>query len=93
LLVPPEGERRAPVQAVLTEHAEAPFAVAEDHQVFAEQARAHRRAVALGDFSRGAHGQPMAAHQLAHRGGAFHAAQQLVLLLGQHGAPALDLEI
>ena len=78
-LVAPEGERRAPVRAVLVEHADAALRVAEHHQVLAEQARAHRRAVALGDLLRQADRQPVPAHELPHRRLALDPAEQLVV--------------
>src|SRR5581483_2832101 len=80
-----ERERRAPMQAILAQHAEAPVAVTEGHQVFAEQARAHRRAVARRDLLRHAHRQPVPAHDAAHRRARFDTAKEFVLFASQHG--------
>ena len=86
-LIAAEGERRAAMRAVLVEHAELAVAVAEDDQVFAHEPRLHRRAVLLRDFLRQADRQPVAAHDAAHRRRAFDAAEELVLVLGQHAGP------
>src|SRR5947207_12351273 len=74
------------MRAVLVQHAELSVAVAEDHQVFADQPRLDRRAVLLGDFFRKTGWQPVAAHDAAHRRIAFDAAEKLVLIPGQHFA-------
>src|SRR5690606_37594744 len=84
-LVAPEGERRAAVGTLLLEHAHLSVAVAKDDQVLAEQARAHRGAVALGHFLGHAYRKPVATHELPHGRFAFHPAQQFVLLSCQHG--------
>ena len=74
------------MRAVLVQHAEFSVAVAEDHQVFAHQARLDRRAVPLGDFFRKTDRQPVATHDAAHRRGTLDAAEKLVLFPGQHFA-------
>jgi hypothetical protein len=84
-LVAAEGERRPAVRAELAQHAEAALGIAEDDEVFPEQPGADRRAVPLRHFLGHARRQPVPAHHLAHRGFALDAAQQLVLLSGQHG--------
>ena len=67
---------------MLAEDAEAAVAVAKHHQVLAQQAGAHRLAVALGDLLRQADRQPVPARELTHRRAAFDPAKKLVLLLG-----------
>jgi hypothetical protein len=74
------------VQAVFAEDAEPARRVAEHHQVFAEEPRAHRRAIAFGDLLRQAHRQPVLPHELAHRRIALDPAQQFVVLFGHHPA-------
>src|SRR5207342_321786 len=59
-LVAAERERGAAMRAMLVENAQTPGAVAKRHQLFAEQAEAHRRAVALDDFLGQAGGNPVA---------------------------------
>jgi hypothetical protein len=86
ILVAPEGERGAAVRAMLAERAEAAGAVAKDDELLAEKAKAHGRAVALGHLFRHAGREPVPAHDLAHRPIALDAAQEIVLLVCQHGA-------
>src|SRR5947207_6777022 len=74
------------MRAVLVQHAEFSVAVAEDHEVFAHQARLDRRAIPLGDFVRKTDRQPVATHDAAHRRGTLDAAEKLVLFPGQHFA-------
>jgi hypothetical protein len=73
---------------VLVEDAEPSPGVAEHHQVLAEEARAHRRAVGFGHLFREAGRHPMAAHEAPHRRVAFDAAEQVVFLGVQHGKSA-----
>lgn len=77
-------QRRTTVRTILVEHANVAFRVPEYDQVFAEHARFDRRAVRLADLFDEANRRPVSAHQLAHRGIAFDAAQQFVFLVGQH---------
>jgi hypothetical protein len=70
---------------VLAKDAELIFRISEHHQVFAEQPCAHRRAVGLRNLFRQANRQPVAPRHLPHGRVAFDAAEQLVLLLRQHG--------
>ena len=74
------------MRAVLVEHADAAFGVAEDDQVLAEHARVNGRAVSLGDLLDETCRDPVPAHDLAHRGLALDAAEQVVFLAGQHAA-------
>jgi hypothetical protein len=74
------------VRAVFVEDAEPAFRVAEHHEVLAEQAHAQRRAVGFGDFLGQARRDPVAAHDLAHRGIAHHTAQEIVFFRS-HGVP------
>ena len=67
LLVAAQRERRAPVRAMLVQHADAAGGVAKRHQILAQQPHAHRRPVALGDLFGQTRRYPVAAHQLAHR--------------------------
>ena len=82
--VAPERERRAAMQAVLAENAQAPLGVAEDDEVFAQHPGAHRRAIGFRDLLGKTGRQPMAAHDLAHRPVAFDAGQEIVVFLGDH---------
>jgi hypothetical protein len=84
-LVAREDQRCAPVRAVLVEHADAPLAVAEHHEILAEQAHLDRCAIRFGHFLGQARRDPVAAHDLAHRRVAFDAAQQIVFLRRHHG--------
>ena len=84
LLVAAEGERSAAVQAVLAKNSEAALRVPEDHQVLAEQARSHRRPILVRGLLGHADRQPVAPHDLPHRRAALDAAQQFILLAGQH---------
>jgi hypothetical protein len=52
--------------------------IPERHQIFAEQAHADRRAVAIGQFFGQQRRQPVAAEQLAHRGAGADPGQALV---------------
>jgi hypothetical protein len=61
-----ERQRGATMRAMLVQDAHAPFGIAKGHQVFAQEAHAHRRAIALGDFLGQACGDPVTAHQLTH---------------------------
>jgi hypothetical protein len=70
---------------MLVEDAEAARRIAEDDEVLTEQARVHRRAVALLDLFGEAHGHPMAPEDPSHRGVALDAAEQVVFLGGEHG--------
>ena len=88
-LVAREQQRGAPVRAVFVEHAEAALAVAEHHEILAEQAHLDRRAVGLGHLLGQAGRDPVAAHDLAHRRVALDAAQQIVFLRGHHGGVSL----
>jgi len=72
------------MHAVLAEHAEASFRVAEDDEVFAEHPGSHRRAVRFGDFLGQAGGEPMAAHDLAHRPIAFDTGEKVVVFPSDH---------
>ena len=65
------------------EHANTTLAIAEDDQVLAEQTGFHRGAVGR-YFLRQASRDPMAPHELAHRGIAFDAAQQIIFFR-RHG--------
>jgi hypothetical protein len=85
-LIAPEDQRGTPVRAIFVEHPDAAAAVAEHHQILAQQAHLDRRAVGLAHLLRQAGGDPMAAHDLPHRRIAFDAAQEIVLLGGQHAA-------
>ena len=77
-------QRGAAVRAVLANHADAAFAVAEHDKVFAEDARLDRCAVRFADLFNQADRGPVLAHQLAHGGFAFYAAQQFVFFMSQH---------
>ena len=65
-LVAAEEQRRAAVRAAVVHDADAAGAVAKRDQLLAEQHQAHGRAVALELGGHGG-GDPVAAHQLAHR--------------------------
>ena len=90
ILVAREHQRGAPVRAVFVEHADATFAVAENNEVLTEQTNLDRRAVGLRDFLGQAGGDPVPAHDLAHRRIALDAAQQVVFLLRHHGGVSFD---
>jgi hypothetical protein len=77
-LVAPESERGLAMRAMLAEDAEPTLCIAEDDQVLAQEPCPHWRPVGLGDFFRQAGGQPMAAHQRAHRRCPLDPAQELV---------------
>ncbi len=87
LLVASEEERRAPMRAVFVEETDAPFGVAERHQLLAQQLDAHRRAVGLGQLLREQRGNPVPAHGLAHRRAGADAGDELVLFACQHASP------
>jgi hypothetical protein len=72
------------MRAVFVEHAEPALRVAEHHQVLAQQAHPHRRAVRLGHLFGKARRDPVAPHDLPHRRPALDAAQQVVFLR-RHG--------
>ena len=84
LLVPPEVERRAAVPAALRQQAHPSERVAEDDQVLAEEADAHGVAVRLGQLPGQHDGDPVAAHQVAHRRPRRDVGQQCVLFHAQH---------
>jgi hypothetical protein len=84
-LVAREHQRGAAVRAEFVEHADAAFGVTEDDEAFAKQAHADRRAVRFGNLLGQAGGDPVPPHDLAHRGVAFDAAEQVVFF-GAHGA-------
>jgi hypothetical protein len=73
---------------MFVEHADPAVAVTKRHQLLAEEANAHRRAIALGNLFDKAGRHPMPAHQLAYRGVAGHAAQELVFFPGHRSPPA-----
>ncbi|MCR5872716.1 hypothetical protein LRS10_00020 [Phenylobacterium sp. J426] len=97
VLVPAERQRRAAVRTAFVEDADHALGVAEGDQVDAEQAALHRRAV--GDqLFRHADGQPVLAHDPAHRGVAFDAAEEVVVGRSHGGVTAvvaknLELEV
>jgi hypothetical protein len=70
------------MKTMFAKNADAVVGISENDQVFAQQARAHRLAVALGHLFRHANRQPVPARKLAHGGSAFDPAEKLVLLLG-----------
>jgi hypothetical protein len=90
LLVAPQREGRAAMGTALVQHAEASLAVAEHHQVLAEDARVHRRAVVLLHLLGKAHRHPVAAEDAPHHGIALDAAQQVVVLGGEHRMPPVE---
>ena len=82
-----QHQRGAAVRTVFVQHAKAALGIAECHEVVAERANTHRRAVVLGDFFGKAGRHPVLPHQLAHRRAVLDAAQEIVLLDCQHGRP------
>ena len=72
------------MRALLAQYAEPAVGVAEHHQVLAQQPDLDRLAVGLRDLFGHAGGNPMPPHQLAHRGVALDAAQQVVVLGRDH---------
>ena len=72
------------MRAMLVERAEAAAAVAEHHKVLAQEPEPHRRAVALRHFLGHAGGEPVPAHDAAHRPIALDAAEEIVFLGAQH---------
>ena len=84
ILVAREHQRGAPVRAIFVEHADAAFGVAENDEVLAEQTDLDRRAVRMRHFLGQAGGDPVPAHDLAHRRVALDAAQQVVFLWRHH---------
>src|SRR5512146_572555 len=72
-LVAAEDERGLPMRAMLAQHAEPAFAVAENDEVLAKEPRACRRAVGLRHLLRHAGRKPMPAHDLSHWRIAFDA--------------------
>ena len=85
LLVTTIDQRRATVRTVFVHHAHLALAVAKHHKIFTEDTCFHGCAICFGHFFDQAHRRPVSAHELAHGGVAFHAAQQFVLFFGQHG--------
>ena len=67
LFVAGEDKRGAAMRAQFVEHAEPALAVAEHDQVLAEQAHPQRRAIGFGHLLGEAGGDPVPAHDLAHR--------------------------
>jgi hypothetical protein len=86
-LVAAESERGATVRASLVERAEPAAAVAEQHQVLAQQPHPERGAVRFRHFLGKATGDPIAAHHLDHRRRTLDAAQQVVVFHRKHGVP------
>ena len=81
------------MRTVFADHPQPTVAVAERDQVFAEQADAHRIAIAFRDFLGQARRQPVAAHDLSHRGIAFHPAQQVIVFRRQHPRSSLTVRL
>jgi hypothetical protein len=92
-LVPTVDQARLSVRAELADQADAALGVAVGDQLLAENAHPDRLALRLLDLLGQADGQPVGAHQPAHRGVARDAAEDLVLGLGEHraGPPATVL--
>src|SRR4029077_18544359 len=93
LLVARVDERGAPVRAVFVEHADASFRVAEHDEILAEQPYALGRTVRLRDFLRQAGRDPVAAHDLAHRGIALDPAEQIVFFWSHVSSRGAFLDI
>ena len=77
------------MRAVRADHAQPPIAGAKCDQVLTEQPHHDGCAVAFGDFLGEAGGQPVAAHDLPHRGIVFHATQEVVLFGCEHHGSSL----
>jgi hypothetical protein len=67
--------------------------VAKRHEILAEYPYPHRRAVGLGHFLDHARRDPVAADHLSHGRIALDAAQQLVVLMRQHGNASSDFHL
>src|SRR5262249_20076589 len=66
-LIATEVERRTAVRAEFIDQPDLAVAVAKGEQLLAEDLRAHRRTIRLGDLAREQDRHPVAAHQVAHR--------------------------
>ena len=85
VLQPPVGEIGAAVRAGALDQAVAALAVAEQHQVLAQQLHRLDRAVGAGEFVDQRHRLPVAAHQAAAGGARADAGDEIVLFLAEHG--------
>jgi hypothetical protein len=79
-------ERGAAMRAEFIHHADTALRIAEGNEIFAQNAHAHGIAIGFGHFFRETGGQPIAAHHLAHGRIALDTAEQVVFMVGQHGA-------
>src|SRR5450432_387945 len=83
-LVPSEIEARATVRTGFFQRAHASLGVAEHDEVFAQQSHALGQAVRAWELIRWQCRYPIFPHELPHRCSGTDAADQLVVLLGQH---------
>ena len=85
LLVPAEIQRGETVRAQFIQQTDAPFRIAESHEVLAKQSHPHGRPVGLRDLAGEQRRQPISAHGFAHRRSGSDAGDDLVFFLRQHG--------
>ena len=84
VLVAAEEERHPPVRAVLLEQADLAPAVAEGHQLLAQELDAHRWAIGLRQLPRQERRHPVPAHRGAHGGAGADTGRSLVVVVCQH---------
>src|ERR1041385_7285379 len=84
LCVAAEEEGGATVRAVYVDEADAALAVAEGHEVLAEEADAERRAVGLRNFGGEAGRCPVAAEEVAHRCPGADLGDHRIVFFAQH---------
>ena len=84
LLIARKYQRCAPMRTVFVEYADTTLAVTKNNEILAQKPDLDRGAIRLGDLLGEAGRDPMAAHDLSHRGVALDATQQVVFLIGHH---------
>ena len=84
VLVAAEEEGHPPVRAVLLEQADLAPAVAEGHQLLAQELDAHRWAIGFRQLPRQERRHPVPAHRVAHGGAGADAGRSLVVVVCQH---------
>ena len=73
------------MRAELLEEADAPFRVAEGHQVLTQEPHPDGWAIGCGQFGGEQRRDPVAPDRAPHRRAGFDARNELVLFVGQHG--------
>src|SRR5262249_37955985 len=92
LLIATEVERRTAVRAEFIDQPDLAVAVAKGEQLLAEDVRAHRWTIGLGDLAREQDRHPVAAHHVAHRRPGPGAHERFGHLLVHRGATSLGLK-